>query len=146
LLGVLREDADGDSDRAPQPGLDQLGELVDTARDAGSSIRLIMQGKAVPLPAGIDLAAYRIVQEALTNARRHAPGSDVDVEVTFGENELRLRIRDYGPGPSEDLVAGHGIVGMRDRTAIAGGTFACGAAEGGGFAVDVQLPTDGEDS
>ena len=146
LLGVLREDADGDSDRAPQPGLDQLGELVDTARDAGSSIRLIMQGKAVPLPAGIDLAAYRIVQEALTNARRHAPGSDVDVEVTFGENELRLRIRDYGPGPSEDLAAGHGIVGMRDRTAIAGGTFACGAAEGGGFAVDVQLPTDGEDS
>ena len=85
LLGVLREDVDGDAERAPQPGLDQLAELVDTARDAGSNIRLILQGKVVPLPAGIDLAAYRIVQEALTNARRHAPGADVDVEVTYGE-------------------------------------------------------------
>src|SRR5262249_31077804 len=138
LLGVLREDADGDAERAPQPGLDQLPDLVDTARDAGSNIRLIMQGRAVPLPAGLDLAAYRIVQEALTNARRHAPGSDVDVEVTYGEGILRLRVRDYGPGPAEELLTGHGIVGMRDRATIAGGTFACGAAEGGGFAVDVE--------
>jgi signal transduction histidine kinase len=144
LLGVLREDADGDAERAPQPGIDQLPELVDTARDAGSNIRLIMQGKAVPLPAGLDLAAYRIVQEALTNARRHAPGSDVDVEVTYGEGVLRLRVRDYGPGPAEELLTGHGIVGMRDRATIAAGTFTCGAAEGGGFAVEVELPTDGE--
>ena len=144
LLGVLREDAEGEADRAPQPGLDQLSELVDTARDAGSNIRLIMQGKVVPLPAGIDLAAYRIVQEALTNARRHAPGSDVDVEVTYGEGVLRLRVRDYGPGPAENLMAGHGMVGMRDRATIAGGAFACGAADGGGFAVDVELPTGGE--
>ncbi len=144
MLGVLREDADGEAERSPQPGLDQLSELVDTARDAGSNIRLIMQGKAVPLPAGIDLAAYRIVQEALTNARRHAPASDVDVEVTYGEGVLRLRVRDHGPGPAEDMMVGHGIVGMRDRATIAGGTFACGAAEGGGFAVDVELPTDGE--
>jgi len=144
LLGVLREDADGEAERSPQPGLEQLPELVDTARDAGSDIRLIMQGKAVPLPAGIDLAAYRIVQEALTNARRHAPASDVDVEVTYGEGVLRLRVRDHGPGPAEDMMAGHGIVGMRDRATIAGGTFSCGAAEGGGFAVEVELPTDGE--
>jgi signal transduction histidine kinase len=82
------------------------------------------------------------VQEALTNARRHAPGSDVDVEVTYGEGALRLRVRDYGPGPPEDMTAGHGIVGMRDRTTIARGTFACGAAEGGAFAVDVELPSD----
>jgi signal transduction histidine kinase len=144
LLGVLREDADGNVELAPQPGLDQLSELVNTARDAGSNIRLIMQGKAVALPAGIDLAAYRIVQEGLTNARRHAPGSDVDVEVAYGEGLLRLRVRDYGPGPAENMMAGHGIVGMRDRATIAGGTFACAAAEGGGFAVDVELPTEGE--
>jgi signal transduction histidine kinase len=146
LLGVLREDVGGDAERAPQPGLDQLPDLVDAARDAGSNVRLIMQGKVVALPAGIDLAAYRIVQEALTNARRHAPGADVDVEVTYGEGVLKLRVRDYGPGPAEEMLAGHGLVGMRDRATIAGGTFECGAAEGGGFAVDAELPTDGEGS
>ena len=100
LLGVLREDVGGEADRAPQPGLEQLAELVDTARDAGANIRLILQGKVVPLPAGIDLAAYRIIQEALTNARRHAPGADVDVEVTYGDGRaaaprqgLRARAR-----------------------------------------------------
>jgi signal transduction histidine kinase len=140
LLGVLREDVDGEAERAPQPGLDGLADLVDTARDAGSNVRLILQGKVLPLPAGIDLAAYRIVQEALTNARRYAPGADVDVEVTYGEDSLVLRVRDHGPGPPESLLTGHGIVGMRDRATLAGGTFSCGAAEGGGFVVDVALP------
>ena len=144
LLGVLREDVGGEAERAPQPGLDQLAELVDTARDAGSNIRLILQGKVVPLPAGIELAAYRIVQEALTNVRRHAPGADADVEVTFGDDVLKLRVRDYGAGPPEEMLAGHGLGGMRDRATIAGGTFTCGAADGGGFAVDVELPTDGQ--
>jgi signal transduction histidine kinase len=146
LLGVLREDVEGDAERAPQPGLDQLGELVDTARDAGSNVRLILQGKVVALPAGIDLAGYRVVQEALTNARRHAPGADIDVEVSYEENVVRLRVRDHGPGPADDMMAGHGIVGMRDRATIAGGTFEFGAAEGGGFVVEVSLPTDGEGS
>jgi signal transduction histidine kinase len=144
LLGVLREDVGGEADRTPQPGLDQLAELIDTARDAGANIRLILQGKVIALPAGIDLAAYRIVQEALTNARRHAPGSDVDVEVSYGEDVLQLRVRDHGPGPAEgELATGHGLVGMRDRATIAGGTFSCGATEGGGFVVDVTLPTNG---
>jgi signal transduction histidine kinase len=141
LLGVLREDVGGEADRTPQPGLDQLGELIDTARDAGANIRLILQGKVVALPAGIDLAAYRILQEALTNARRHAPGADVDVEVAYGNDALQLRVRDYGPGPADgELAAGHGLVGMRDRASIAGGTFSSGSAEGGGFVVDVTLP------
>jgi len=140
LLGVLREDVTGEAELAPQPGLEEVAALVDTARDAGSNVRLILQGKVVELPAGIDLAAYRIVQEALTNARRHAPGADVDVEITYGNGVVRLQVRDYGPGPTEEMIAGHGIVGMRDRAAIAGGTFSCGAAEGGGFAVEVELP------
>jgi signal transduction histidine kinase len=144
LLGVLREDVGGQAERAPQPGLDQLPELVDTARDAGSNVRLILQGKVVSLPPGIDLAGYRIVQEALTNARRHAPGADVEVEVTYRDGIVKLRVRDHGPGPAEEMLAGHGLVGMRDRATIAGGTFECGAAEGGGFAVDVELPTDGK--
>ena len=142
LLGVLREDVGGEADLAPQPGLERLAELVDTARDAGANVRLILQGKVVALPAGIDLAAYRIIQEALTNARRHAPGADVDVEVSYEADTLRLRVRDHGPGPAAgELVAGHGLVGMRDRATIAEGTFSCGAAEGGGFVVDVSLPT-----
>jgi signal transduction histidine kinase len=144
LLGVLREDVGGDADRSPQPGLDRLTDLIDTARDAGSTVRLVMQGKAAPLSAGTDLAAYRIVQEALTNARRHAPGSNVDVELTYTDEMLRLRVRDDGPGPGETMLAGHGIVGMRDRATIAGGTFTCGAAEGGGFEVEAELPLDGE--
>src|SRR5262245_59777920 len=124
LLGVLREDVGGEADRAPQPGLDQLADLVDTARDTGSDVRLVLQGKVVPLPPGIDLAAYRIVQEALTNARRHAPGADVDVEVSYRDGEVHLRVRDYGPGVAEgEPVAGHGLVGMRDRATIAGGTL-----------------------
>jgi signal transduction histidine kinase len=141
LLGLLREDVVGEAEREPQPGLDRLTELVDTARDAGANVRLILQGKVVPLPPGVDLAAYRIVQEALTNARRHAAGADVDVEVSYRDDAVRLRVRDYGTGPADgEIVAGHGLIGMRDRATIAGGTFACGTAEGGGFEVVVTLP------
>jgi signal transduction histidine kinase len=135
----------GEADRAPQPGLDRLAELVDTARDTGANVRLILQGKVVPLPAGIDLAAYRIVQEALTNARRHAPAADVDVEVSYGDDLVALRVRDYGPGPPDgELLAGHGLVGMRDRATAAGGTFAVGPANGHGFVVAATLPISGD--
>jgi signal transduction histidine kinase len=140
LLGVLREDVGGEADRTPQPSLEQLAELIDTARDAGANIRLILQGKVVPLPPGIDLAAYRIIQEALTNARRHAPGADVDVELSYGPETLLLRVRDYGAGPEGEQIPGHGLVGMRDRAALAGGAFSYGAAEGGGFVVEAALP------
>jgi signal transduction histidine kinase len=141
LLGVLREDAAGEADREPQPGLDRLADLVDTARDAGANVRLILQGKVVALPAGIDLAAYRIVQEGLTNTRRHAPGADVDVEVTYGDDVVTLRVRDYAPGPAGgELLPGHGLVGMRDRATLTGGTFSAGAADGGGFVVEATLP------
>src|SRR5262249_18680476 len=134
LLGVLREDVADEAERAPQPGLDRLAELVDTARANGANVRLILQGRVVPLPAGIDLAAYRIVQEALTNARRHAPTADVDVEVSYGEDGIMIRVRDHGPGPANgELLPGHGLVGMRDRANVAGGTFSAGAAAGGGL-------------
>lgn len=142
LLGVLREDVAGDADLEPQPGLDRLAELVDTARDAGANVRLILQGKAVSLPAGVDLAAYRIVQEALTNTRRHAPGADVDVQVAYSDDLLTLCVKDDGPGPAGgDVLPGHGLVGMRDRATLTGGTFSAGAADGGGFVVEATLPT-----
>lgn len=141
LLGILREDVEGEAERAPQPGLERLSELVDTARDSGSNVRLILQGKVVPLPGSVDLAAYRIIQEALTNARRHAPSADVDVEVTYEDAAILLRIRDHGPGPAKEMMVGHGIVGMRDRATMAGGTFRCGAADSDGFVVEADLPT-----
>src|SRR5207302_1803617 len=124
LLGVLREDAQPEAaDLTPQPGLRQLNELLDQARDAAQTgTRLILRGPPDPLDAGVEMAAYRIVQEALTNARRHAPGAAVDVELHYSQDSLRLRIRDNGPGPSSVAPAGgHGLLGMRERAAAVGG-------------------------
>ena len=142
LLGVLREDAGGEADRTPQPGLSELDDLIDKAQTTGTHIRLVREGKIARLSPGIDLAAYRIVQEALTNARRHAPGADVDVELSYRDHTLHLRVRDHGPGAlGGEPVEGHGLMGMRERATLAGGTFSAGQAEGGGFEVDVALPT-----
>ena len=139
LLGVLREDAAGEAERAPQPGLALLNELVDTARAAGTEVNLTLQGQVVPLPPGVDLCAYRIVQEALTNARRHAPGAAVEVELVYGTDTLRLRVRDHGPGPSDPDYDGHGLLGMRERALMVGGTLSAMPVEGG-FAVEAELP------
>jgi signal transduction histidine kinase len=154
LLGVLREDAQAadpgqaDADRHPQPGLQQLNELLDEARDtSGTGTRLIISGPPATLDPGVELAAYRIVQEALTNARRHAPGAAVDVELHFADDVLGLRIRDNGPGPpaAQPVAAeGHGLPGMRERAAAAGGELRTGAAPGGGFLIEATLPAKAE--
>jgi signal transduction histidine kinase len=163
LLGVLREDAEDAgaivADRHPLPGLPQLTELVDAARDAsGAGIRLIVSGPVTEFDPGVELAAYRIVQEALTNARRHAPSSAVDVELRYADDALRLRVRDNGPGPEgapetpgtesytpADLAGGgHGLLGMRERTLAVGGTLWTGPAPGGGFLVEAVLPAKPE--
>ena len=149
LLGVLREDAEADAaDLQPQPGLQQLNELLDQARDAtGSGARLILTGAPVRLDPGVELAAYRIVQEALTNARRHAPGAGVDVELRYSVKALMLRIRDNGPGPPADSSpGGHGLLGMRERAAAVGGRLRMGPAAGGGFLIEATLPTGSSDS
>jgi len=148
LLGVLREDTQASvADRQPQPGLLQLNELLDEARDAsGSGIRLIVSGPMAALDPGIELAAYRIVQEALTNARRHAESAAVDVELHYTADALRLRVRDNGPGPppATPPSGGHGLLGMRERAAAVGGELRTGSAYGGGFAVEATLPTTAE--
>jgi signal transduction histidine kinase len=143
LLGLLREDAGAVLARRPQPGLEQLVELLDEARDAaGTSTRLIVRGRVAALDPGIELTAYRIVQEALTNARRHAPGAAVDVELHYLDGALRLRVRDNGPGPPEAVPAsGHGLLGMRERAAMVGGTLRAGPAPASGFLVEAELPT-----
>jgi signal transduction histidine kinase len=145
LLGVLRPDAvdsDAVADRQPQPGLAQLTGLIDAARSSsGSSVRLIVSGSVAELEAGVELAAFRIVQEALTNARRHAPGAAVDVELRFTAESLLVSVRDNGPGPAAEGSAGHGLVGMRERAVAAGGSLRAGAATGGGFRVEAALPS-----
>jgi signal transduction histidine kinase len=149
LLGVLREDADVDGpELVPQPGLEELGRLLDQARDAsGSAARLILSGRPRRLDPGVELAAYRIVQEALTNARRHAQGSAVDVELHYGDHDIGLRVRDNGPGPTADAPAdGHGLTGMRERAASVGGRLRTGPAPGGGFLVEATLPGEGAGS
>ena len=143
LLGVLRDDTGQPAaDRHPQPGLGQLADLLDEARDAsGAATRLILHGPPAPLDPGVELAAYRIVQEALTNARRHAPGAAIDVELHYIDDGLQLRIRDNGPGPpSTALTSGHGLLGMRERAAAVGGQLHTGPATGGGFVITAVLP------
>ncbi|MEV6108923.1 sensor histidine kinase [Streptomyces sp. NPDC051940] len=147
LLGVLREDSGVTApQRRPQPGLTQLNELLDEARDAtGAAARLIVSGAVAPLDPGIELTAYRIVQEALTNARRHAPGAAVDVEMHYTEDTLLLRVRDNGPGPGHSPASpGHGILGMQERAHTVGGELRTGPAPGGGFLVEARLPVPQE--
>ncbi len=155
LLGVLREDAEAAGaapDRRPQPGLQQLLDLVDEARATGAAnTRLTVRGSVAALDPGVELAAYRIVQEALTNVRRHAPGAAVDVEVEYTAAELLVRVRDNGPGPPPGdapqggSAAGHGLLGMRERAAAVGGALRTGAGPVGGFLVEAALPTDDAD-
>nr|WP_276514259.1 histidine kinase [Actinomadura citrea] len=148
LLGVLREDAGAEPTRRPQPGLQQLLDLVDETRESGAAgVRLIVGGHVAVLDPGLELAAYRIVQEALTNARRHAPGAAVDVELDYAPDALRVSVRDNGPGPGGGTgggPAGHGLLGMRERAAAVGGDLRTGPGPAGGFLVEATLPLEEE--
>jgi signal transduction histidine kinase len=140
LLGVLRT---GGPDTAPQPGLADLDALLDSARGGGLTVSATIGGEPVPLPDGVDLSAYRIAQEALSNAMRHAPGSRVSVRVAYLGDCLVLEVRnDRGPpsaGPRAD-GGGHGIIGMRERAAMLGGSLQAGPSGDGGFLVTAILP------
>ncbi|MGW4207363.1 sensor histidine kinase [Lentzea sp. NPDC004789] len=134
LLGVLRSDAD----LAPSPGLAGLAQLADRASLAGVRVALDVRGDAA-VPEGVGLSAYRIVQEALTNVVKHAaPASCTAVVEVTGES-VRIEVTDDGPGVKE-LGAGHGLIGMRERVAVYGGTFSAGPGEDGGFRVVAELP------
>ena len=131
------------AERRPQPGLSltQLNELTDAAREAaGVATRLIVSGPVTGLDPGVELAAYRIVQEALTNARRHAPGAAVDVELRYAPGALLVRVRDNGYGAGPASGGGLGLVGMRERAQAAGGSVRAGRAADGGFLVEATLP------
>ncbi|MGW7421569.1 sensor histidine kinase [Streptomyces sp. NPDC054813] len=144
LLGVLREDTEPGTggDRSPQPDLGHLNELLDEARTAsGAAVRLVLSGYPRALGPGVELAVYRIVQESLTNARKHAPGAAVDIELHYAGDCLRLRVRDNGPGPAAGRPAdGHGLLGMRERAAAVAGEVRTGTPDIGGFLVTARFP------
>jgi signal transduction histidine kinase len=154
VLGVLRT---GGHDTAPQPGLADLDALLDSARSGGVSAAVTCSGDPMPLPDGVDLSAYRIVQEALSNAMRHAPGSHVEVHLAYRPDDLALEIRNaaapntptapvlvasgvQGVQGAQGVGGGHGIIGMRERATMLGGTLDAGPAEDGGFLVAAVLP------
>ncbi|WP_308164690.1 sensor histidine kinase [Nonomuraea sediminis] len=142
LVGVLRDDTGTHEPHAPQPGLAALGDLVDQIRTAGLPTDLTLHGPARPLPEGLQLAIYRIVQEALTNALKHGgPGTRATVEVDLRPEEIRLDIADDGRGaPALQVTGGHGLAGMRERAALYGGDLHAGPLPGGGFHVSVRMP------
>jgi signal transduction histidine kinase len=144
LFGPVRR-GEGEDLTGP-PSMARIDELARRARAAGLRVELRVSGDPVPLPAGIDLTAYRIVQEALTNSIKHARGAQARVVVSYEPNELALSIEDDGDGPRDgyelsESGGGHGLVGMRERAALYGGIVQAGRRRGGGFAVRARLPT-----
>jgi signal transduction histidine kinase len=139
LVGMLRSDT-GDP-LAPQPGLVDLATLVSQVGEAGLPVELVVEGERRELPVGIELSAYRIVQEALTNALKHAGEARATVRIRYGDDSLELEISDDGAGAAAPVSSGgHGLVGMRERVALYGGRLDAGRQPSGGFRVRVLLP------
>ena len=139
LLGAMRSEGDGVA-LAPQPGVESLKSLLDEIGRAGLPVQLHVEGERFPLPRGIDLSAYRIVQEGLTNALKHADASRADVSLHYAPEELRIEVRDDGVGSSTSDGRGHGLVGVRERVKIFGGEMNSGPSPAGGFVLSTRLP------
>jgi signal transduction histidine kinase len=153
LLGVLRQEAEGRGSLAPAPGLAQVESLAAEVASAGVRVEGRIEGTPSALPVGLDLSAYRIVQEALTNVVRHAGPATARVSVRYGPAEVAIEVVDDGkgvesaegrqPSDSDPQIRGSGIVGMRERAALYGGTLEAGPVPGGGFRVAASLPLEG---
>jgi signal transduction histidine kinase len=141
LLGALHDDRD--VALAPQPGLDNLHALVAKVGRAGLPVRLHVDGNAFPLPRAIELSAYRIVQEGLTNSLKHARASHADVTVHYRPDELEVTVVDDGAGAATSDGLGHGLVGIRERVKIYGGEMTARTAPEGGFILSARLAVDG---
>jgi signal transduction histidine kinase len=138
LLGVLRG---GDAALAPAPGLHDVDDLVDSMRSSGIPVSLAVTGTRVDVPGGVDLTAYRIVQEALTNVLKHAgPNVQVDVAIEYEPGTVRVEVLDDGRGAAVHADGGHGLLGMRERVSVFGGELVAGPKPGGGFRVSATLP------
>ncbi|HZM18738.1 MAG TPA: sensor histidine kinase [Gaiellaceae bacterium] len=141
LLGAMRRDGDG-LDLAPQPGLDGLDSLLEDVERAGLPAELHVEGDPYELPRAIDLSAYRIVQEGLTNSLKHANATRADVTVRYRDDELGIEVVDNGAGVATSDGLGHGLVGIRERVKIYGGDMNAGTAPEGGFVLSARLPID----
>ncbi len=139
LLAAMRREGD-EAELSPQPGLDALDSLLDEVSRAGLPVELHVDGTPFPLPRGIDLSAYRIVQEGLTNALKHAHASDADVTVRYRPTELEIEVRDNGRGSATNGGLGHGLIGIRERVMIYGGRMTAGTSVDGGFVLSTRLP------
>ncbi|MDQ1483996.1 MAG: hypothetical protein QOF35_2072 [Actinomycetota bacterium] len=139
MVGVLRS-ADDDQNLAPPPTLDHLGQLVENFRQAGLDVALESEGETVPLPPGLDLTAYRLVQEALTNTLKHAHATRAVVRFSYQQDSLLLSVCDNGLGSAADTQPGTGLLGMRERVDVYGGDLAAGPAKGGGYELRAALP------
>jgi signal transduction histidine kinase len=139
LLGAMRNDGD-DPELAPQPGLDRLTALVEEVERAGLPVRVEIDGDPLSLPRGIDISAYRIVQEGLTNALKHANATHVEVALHYAPHELRIEVCDNGAGAVASDSPGYGLVGVRERVKLYGGEMTAGAGSGGGFVLTTRLP------
>jgi signal transduction histidine kinase len=142
LLEAMRRD-DEQPELLPTPGLQHLEALFDDVRAAGLDVRLDVDGPTVPLPPGLDLSAYRIVQEALTNTLKHADARRAVVRVTYGGDDVGIVVSDDGHGPSNGDGRGHGLVGIGERVRLYGGDLSAGASPTGGFVLSARLPLDG---
>jgi signal transduction histidine kinase len=142
LLGAMRGAGD-ELDLTPQPGIRTLEPLLDKFRRSGLAVELRVEGEPRSLPDTIDLSAYRIVQEGLTNALKHADANHADVIVRYRHDELQIDVRDDGQGPSVSDGLGHGLVGIRERVKLYGGQMNAGAADGRGFILTTRLPLVG---
>jgi signal transduction histidine kinase len=148
VLGLLRDGPGGTAPLAPAPRLADVKTLADTVRAAGIPVELRMEGTGRELSPSLELSVYRVMQEALTNVVKHAPGARAVAELTVAAGKVRLAVRDDGgPGggaaPRAGLGAGHGIAGMRERVGAFGGWLAAGPAAGGGFQVTAEVPVEG---
>jgi signal transduction histidine kinase len=148
LLGVMRAPVAA-AELVPQPGFDQLSALIEEHRTLGGEVRFSVRGPVAALPEAIELVAYRIVEEALTNVRRHADGAAVEVSLDYTATLLRVAVRDHGPGSSTGTgdgadEGGYGLVGMRERVEAIGGTLTLGEHAEGGFEIVADLPVANE--
>jgi signal transduction histidine kinase len=145
LLAAMRREGD-EAELGPQPGLDGLASLLEDIGRAGLLVELHVDGEPVPLPRGIELSAYRIVQEGLTNALKHAHATRADVSVRYQPHALQLEVRDDGIGTATSDGLGHGLVGIRERVKIYGGEMTAESANGGGFVLSTRLPLSSDRS
>jgi signal transduction histidine kinase len=140
LLGLLRSTEEDGARAEPQPSLQRLDELVDEVRSSGLPVELEVSGDPLPVPPGLDLSAYRIVQEALTNVLKHAgPQAHAKVELVYGPDDLEVAVINNGTTTTSGAGTGHGLIGIRERVSVAGGSVEAGPAEGG-YVVRARLP------